>query len=140
MKILILKPNDLGDVIQALPVLRLIKLHQPRSEVFWWLNQELSPLLVTNDAGPMHIAAALKRPFVSIFGPTEPRRTGPLHQLEGVLRDPPDCAPCMKPWCSSPIPLECLHRITPARVLAAVETRLAGPPNCHLHPHLSGLD
>ena len=45
MKILILKPSSLGDVIQALPVLRLLKLHLPDSEIHWWLQSELTPLL-----------------------------------------------------------------------------------------------
>ena len=45
MKIFILKPSSLGDVVQALPVLRLIKLHHPHSEIFWWLDEALTPLL-----------------------------------------------------------------------------------------------
>ena len=45
LKILILKPSSLGDVIQALPVLRLLKLHYPRREIFWWIDSALAPLL-----------------------------------------------------------------------------------------------
>ena len=45
VKILILKPSSLGDVVQALPVLRLLKLHLPQSEIFWWLEAGLRPLL-----------------------------------------------------------------------------------------------
>ena len=45
LKILILKPSSLGDVIQALPVLRLLKLHFPKSEIYWWIDSGLSPLL-----------------------------------------------------------------------------------------------
>ena len=45
MKILILKPSSLGDVIQALPVLRLLKLHFPTGEFFWWIDSALAPLL-----------------------------------------------------------------------------------------------
>src|SRR5258708_33305286 len=44
-KILILKPSSMGDVVQALPVLRLIKRHLPGSEIFWWLDSALAPLL-----------------------------------------------------------------------------------------------
>ena len=44
-KVFILKPSSLGDVVQALPVLRLIKLHRPDAEVFWWLDSGLVPLL-----------------------------------------------------------------------------------------------
>ena len=45
VKILILKPSSLGDVVQALPVLRLLKLHRPDSEVYWWIDSSLAPLL-----------------------------------------------------------------------------------------------
>ncbi len=45
MKILILKPSSLGDVIQALPVLRLLKLHFRDAEIFWWIDSALAPLL-----------------------------------------------------------------------------------------------
>ena len=45
MKILILKPSSLGDVVQALPVLRLLKLQWPESEIFWWIDSSLASLL-----------------------------------------------------------------------------------------------
>ena len=45
MKILILKPSSLGDVIHALPVLRLLKLHFRDAEIFWWIDSALAPLL-----------------------------------------------------------------------------------------------
>ncbi len=45
MKILILKPSSLGDVVQALPVLRLLKLHFRGAEIFWWIDSALAPLL-----------------------------------------------------------------------------------------------
>ena len=45
LKILILKPSSLGDVVQALPVLRLLKRHLPASEIFWWIDSTLAPLL-----------------------------------------------------------------------------------------------
>ena len=45
MKILILKPSSLGDVIHALPVLRLLKRHLPAAEIHWWIDSSLVPLL-----------------------------------------------------------------------------------------------
>ena len=45
LKVFILKPSSLGDVVQALPVLRLIKRQHPASEIFWWLDSNLVPLL-----------------------------------------------------------------------------------------------
>ena len=45
MKILILKPSSLGDVIHALPVLRLLKLHYRDAKIFWWIDSALAPLI-----------------------------------------------------------------------------------------------
>ena len=45
MKILILKPSSLGDVIQALPVLRLLRRAHPKAEIYWWIDSRLAPLL-----------------------------------------------------------------------------------------------
>ena len=45
MNILILKPSSLGDVIHALPVLRLLKSHLPQSRIHWWLDSSLKSLL-----------------------------------------------------------------------------------------------
>src|ERR1035438_2595711 len=45
LKILILKPSSLGDEVQSLPVLRLIKRHLPASEIYWWIDSKLAPLL-----------------------------------------------------------------------------------------------
>lgn len=50
-------------------------------------------LLVTNDTGSMHLANALGVPVLALFGPTNPRRTGPVFQAPMRLLQPPDCAP-----------------------------------------------
>src|SRR6185503_8871400 len=57
----------------------------------------LADLVVTNDTGPAHIAAALGRPTLVIFGPTNPLTTRPFAPDAEVLRQPPDCAPCKLP-------------------------------------------
>lgn len=72
-----------------------------------------SALMVSNDTGPMHVASALRIPIIGLFGPTEPRRTGPYGQIERVVQVKLPCVPCMKPTCTNLIQLECLHRITP---------------------------
>jgi heptosyltransferase I len=51
-------------------------------------------LVVTNDSGLMHIAAALGRPAISIFGPTNPVQVGPYGQPENVIRLDLPCSPC----------------------------------------------
>jgi heptosyltransferase-1 len=84
-------------------------------------------LLVTNDTGPMHVAAALGKPVVALFGPTDPSQTGPYGQVEFVQRaeQPPACVPCLKPVCYHSEPLACLNRITAIQVATAVSGRLA---------------
>jgi lipopolysaccharide heptosyltransferase II len=77
-------------------------------------------LMVTNDTGPMHIAAALRKPIVPLFGPTEPRRTGPYGQVDRVIQTPLSCVPCMRSDCRNPIYMACLHSITPEAVLDRV--------------------
>jgi lipopolysaccharide heptosyltransferase I len=91
-------------------------------EMVEWVRR--GDLMVTNDTGPMHVAAALGKPVVALFGPTEPRRTGPYGQIATALRQPLPCAPCMKPTCANPNKLECLRLISPAMVVAEVERRL----------------
>jgi lipopolysaccharide heptosyltransferase I len=51
-------------------------------------------LVVTNDSGAMHIAAALGKPSVSIFGPTNPVQVGPYGQPGSVVRLNLPCSPC----------------------------------------------
>jgi heptosyltransferase-2 len=74
----------------------------------------LVDLLVTNDTGPAHIAPALNRPTLVIFGPTDPRTTRPFAASAEILRRPPDCAPCMLRDC--PIDHRCMTAISPEEV------------------------
>ena len=86
-------------------------------------------MIVTNDTGPMHVAAALGKRVVGLFGPTEPRRTGPYGQLDHVLQAELPCVPCLKSRCSWPRRMECLRLLTPARVVETVTQALARTPN-----------
>ena len=56
-------------------------------------------VLVTNDSGPMHLAAALGVPCIALFGPTDPRRTAPAGECHKVLHSPRWCSPCFKRKC-----------------------------------------
>ncbi len=94
-------------------------------EMVEWLR--LSELMVTNDTGPMHVAAALGTPIVALFGPTEPRRTGPYGQLDHVLQLDLPCSPCLKSRCRYSKPLECLRALSPETVFNAVQRRLEEP-------------
>jgi heptosyltransferase-2 len=74
--------------------------------------------LVTNDSGPMHIAAALGTPLTAIFGPTEWRRTSPLTDRARLVRaEGVPCAPCKRRECDRQ-PL-CMLGVTPKMVIDA---------------------
>ena len=92
-------------------------------ELVEWLR--LSDLMITNDTGPMHVAAALGKPIVALFGPTEPRRTGPYGQVENAVHvDHLPCVPCMKSRCTWKNPIECLTAISPQIVFERACRRL----------------
>jgi lipopolysaccharide heptosyltransferase II len=88
-------------------------------EMVEWIRR--CDLVVSNDTGPMHAAAALGRPLVALFGPTEPRRTGPYGLGQSVLQHALPCAPCMKSRCRYAKPDECLRAISPAQVSAHID-------------------
>jgi ADP-heptose:LPS heptosyltransferase len=76
-----------------------------------------SRLVITNDTGPMHVATAVGRPVIALFGPTNPTSTGPYGQLGNVLQNNElPCVPCMSQKCSYRDPLACLKSITPQMV------------------------
>ncbi len=69
-------------------------------------------IFISNDSGPMHIAAALKIPQIAIFGSTDYIRTGPFSDKAIILRDEElDCIPCRKRTCKLGT-YECLSKIT----------------------------
>jgi lipopolysaccharide heptosyltransferase II len=77
-------------------------------------------LLITNDSGPMHVAAAIGTPVVALFGPTSAVLTGPYGAGHSVLTGNVPCRPCFSRTCSNALPLECLQTVSPEQVLAAV--------------------
>ncbi len=77
-----------------------------------------SRLLVTNDSGPMHVAAAFSVPIVAVFGPTDHTTTSPAAENVKIVRKPVDCAPCLLRQC--PTDHRCMTAITAADVVAAV--------------------
>jgi heptosyltransferase-2 len=84
-------------------------------------------VLLTNDTGPMHVAAALGTRVVALFGSTTPDLTGPglpggsLHRL---LQTPAACAPCFRRVC--PIDFRCMMGIPVERAVEEVVQALAG--------------
>src|SRR6185295_1062298 len=78
-------------------------------------------VFLSNDSGAMHVAAALGRPVVAVFGPTDERATGPIGAHD-VLTAPTFCRPCHLRDC--PIDHRCMKRITVDSVFAAVARHL----------------
>lgn len=74
----------------------------------------VSSLFVTNDTGPMHMANALRVPVVALFGPTDPRLTGPIQQPSAVIKKDVPCWPCTYREC--PYDHRCMMRIEPEEV------------------------
>ena len=117
--------RPLGEIISQASPERCLNLCGATSlpEMIEWVRR--CDLLITNDTGPMHVAAALGKPLVALFGPTEPRRTGPYGQLENVLRLDLPCSPCLKSTCAYEKTDECLRALPPALVFACVEKLLS---------------
>jgi heptosyltransferase-2 len=80
-------------------------------------------LLITNDSGPMHLAAALDVPQLALFGSTSERATGPLSPNALVLKHPVECAPCFLRKC--PTDFGCMRGISVGQVIEAAEEKLA---------------
>ena len=74
-------------------------------------------LLITNDSGLMHAAAALGTPLVAIFGSTDPQATGPFTSKATVVHHPLPCSPCLERTCDHGY--KCLLDISVAEVMAA---------------------
>jgi heptosyltransferase II len=81
-----------------------------------------SSLLITNDSGPMHLAAALGVPQLAIFGSTSEVATGPLNANATVLKHQVDCNPCFLRKC--PTDFRCMKEIAVQQVVEAAQSIL----------------
>ena len=80
-------------------------------------------LLVTNDSGPMHMAAAAGTPVLALFGPTDPKRTGPFGPRHKVILLSLPCQPCFQRACRHG-DVRCLAGISPDQVTDAAMVML----------------
>jgi lipopolysaccharide heptosyltransferase II len=96
-------------------------------------------LVVTGDTGPMHLAAAVGTPVVAVFGPSDPRRYGPLISARRIVRVDLPCAPCnrvrMPPArCAAGTP-DCLANVTVDAVVHAASELLVAAPSAAVPGH-----
>ncbi|MEW6162422.1 MAG: lipopolysaccharide heptosyltransferase I [Nitrospirota bacterium] len=78
--------------------------------------------VVSNDSGPMHIAAALGIPVFAIFGPTDPMRTGPYGKGHIIIREVLTCSPCFRKKCND---LKCMKSLSVEKVYGVIKSRLS---------------
>jgi heptosyltransferase I len=83
-------------------------------------------ICITNDSGPMHLAVALDRPVVSIFGPTDSLWIGPYRRPGSVLSAGLACSPCyLRRLSRCPHDHACMRGVSPEAVIDRIETTLA---------------
>jgi lipopolysaccharide heptosyltransferase II len=87
--------------------------------------------VMTNDSGPMHLAAAMGLPLVAVFGSTDERATGPLSLHARVVKHPVACSPCGLRNC--PIDFRCMQNVTVEDVSNAALELVARPGITHEH-------
>jgi lipopolysaccharide heptosyltransferase I len=80
---------------------------------------------ISGDSGPMHIAGALRRPTVALFGPKDPAVYGPYQTPGEVIYKKLHCSPCRNIFCPH---IQCMQDITVDEVFAAAQRMLAGSP------------
>lgn len=81
----------------------------------------LATAVVSNDSGLMHIAAALDKPLVAVYGSTDPGFTPPLNSSARIMRQNLPCSPCFKREC----PLEhneCMKTLLPQQVISTLKS------------------
>ena len=81
----------------------------------------LSDLFLTNDSGPMHMAAALDKKVLALFGSTSKERTGPYRKGK-VLYEKVFCSPCYRRTC--PLDFRCMKQLTPEKVFHEIQVML----------------
>jgi len=82
--------------------------------------------VVSNDSGLMHVAAALNRPLVAVYGSTSPQFTPPLAEQVEIVRLGLECSPCFERTCRFGH-YDCLGQLKPRPVIEALDRLVADP-------------
>src|SRR5690606_25365811 len=85
------------------------------------LIMQQAKMVLSNDSGLMHIAAALQKPLAVVFGSTSPDHTPPLGEQVAIIQEPIECSPCFKRECPYGH-YRCLKDLRPSAVLKAIDT------------------
>jgi heptosyltransferase I len=86
-------------------------------------------ICISNDSGPMHLAVALDRPVVSVFGPTDPIWAGPYRRGDAVLRADLPCSPCyLRQLSRCTHGHDCMKDVAASAVIERAEKILAAQP------------
>ena len=91
-------------------------------ELAWIIKR--SPLIITNDSAPLHIAGSVGTPAVAIFGPTDYRKYGPRKGLGEAVHKKLHCSPCETALCR--YNLECMKAVSADEVFDAAKVILNG--------------
>ena len=78
-------------------------------------------IVVSNDSGLMHVAAALQRPLIALFGSSSPQFTPPLSKQVAILQHSVPCSPCFARTCRYGH-MDCLTQLLPETVMASIHT------------------
>lgn len=123
--------RDLGEEIRAASGNRVINLCGRTSLDEAVVLLSCAAVVVSNDSGLMHVAAALDRPMVALYGSSSPGFTPPLSDSARILRLDLPCSPCFQRVC----PLghfNCMMKLDPGTVFAEIENFAARPtPTIH---------
>lgn len=111
----------INDICKSLPPERVINLagRTTLRELIALINS--CSIILTNDSGPMHIAAALGVPLLALFGSTNEVKTGPYPQGK-VIHKHVECSPCYKRIC--PIDFRCMKRISVDEVYTELKSMI----------------
>lgn len=120
------KERDLGEEIRAASGNRVVNLCGRTSLDEAVVLLSCAAVVVSNDSGLMHVAAALDRPMVALYGSSSPGFTPPLSESARILRLDLPCSPCFQRVC----PLghfDCMMKLDPGTVFAEIQNFAARP-------------